>query len=211
MRHLDTVRVLLGNTTISESRLQSDGRGLTAEEWLDLEMDSHYYKNISKVSFRNSRCCRAVTRLRQAAREGNTVITELLLEQGDSVYGTNSGRRTALYYAAKKSHHQILDVLLRNGADPNFLPAGLKTWEEFISDDTTLQRLRQAGYMKPIPNPEIDHQIRLALRERGETYTLRQSSTQDSQVTVFKESEPVGKAEEPRSRVASFWKRLRGQ
>ena len=181
MRHLDTVRVLLANPTISESRLQSDGRGLTAEEWLDLGMNSHYYKIISKVSFGNSRCCRAVTRLRQAAREGNTVITELLLEQGDSVYGTNSGRRTALYYAAKKSHHQILDVLLRNGADPNFLPAGLKTWEEVISDDTTLQRLRQAGYTATGPNPETELQIRRTLRARGQSYTRDESSMQDSE------------------------------
>jgi ankyrin repeat protein len=224
MRHLNTVRVLLGNPTISESRLQGDGRGLIAEEWLDLGMDSHYYKTISKVSFGNSRCCRAVTGLRQAAREGNIVITELLLEQGNSVHDTNSGRRTALYYAAKKGHSQILDVLLRNGADPNFLPAGLKTWEEFISDDTTLQRLRQAGYMTPGPSPEMDHQIRRTLRERGESYTLHQSSkqdseaytlrtssTQDSQVRGFEGSEPVRRIKSPRSPLVNLWKRFRRQ
>jgi hypothetical protein len=37
------------------------------------------------------------------------------------------------------------------------LSAGRRTWEEFISDDTTLRRLRQAAYTKPMPNPEIDH------------------------------------------------------
>jgi hypothetical protein len=235
MRHLDTVRVLLANPTISESRLQSDGRGLTAEEWLDLGMNSHYYKIISKVSFGNSRCCRAVTRLRQAAREGNTVITELLLEQADSVYGTNSGRRTALYYAAKKSHHQILDVLLKNGADPNFLPAGLKMWEEVISDDTTLQRLRQAGYTATGPNPETELQIRRTLRARGQSYTrdessmqdseadtlrtssmqdseaynMRTASTQESQMTGLEGTEPVRKIKSARSPLASFWKRFR--
>jgi len=61
MRPLDTVRVLLGNSTISEFRFQSDESGLTAEEWLDLETDSHYYKTISKLAFGKSRCCRAVT------------------------------------------------------------------------------------------------------------------------------------------------------
>ena len=195
MRHLATVKVLLDNPTISDSRLQSDGRGLTAEEWLDLGMNSHYYKIISKVSFGNSRCCRAVTRLRQAAHEGNTVITELLLEQGDSVYDTNSGRRTALYHAAKQNHHEILNTLLRNGADPNFLPAGVKTWEEVISDDTTLQRLRQAGYTATGPDPETELKIRSTLRARGqsfiqdessilasESYSMRTSSVQDPEV-----------------------------
>ncbi|KAK4553669.1 hypothetical protein LTR86_009167 [Recurvomyces mirabilis] len=181
MRHLATVRVLLANPTISESRLQSDGRGLTAEEWLDLGMNSQYYKIISKVSFGNSRCCRAVTRLRQAAREGKTVVVELLLEQGDSVYGTNSGRRTALYHAAKEGHHQILDVLLKDGADPNFLPSGLKTWEGVISDEITLQRLRQAGYTATSPDAETDAQIRRTLRARDQSYTQVESLMQDSE------------------------------
>ena len=184
MRHVATVRVLLSNPTISESRLQSDGRGLTAEEWLDLGTNSHYYKIISKLSFSNSRCCRAVTRLRQAAREGNTDLLELLLEQGDSVYDTNSGRRTALYYAAKKSHHQMLDVLLGTGADPNFLPTGIKTWEDVISDDAVLQRLRQAGYTATGFDPEVDLQIRRILQARGTSYTEAESSMYDSQADI---------------------------
>jgi ankyrin repeat protein len=165
-RHLDTVRALLDSSIISESRLQCDESGLTAEEWLDFEFDSHFYKTISNLAFGKSRCCRAVTKLRQAVHNGNIVMTELLLEQGCHVNDTDSGRRTALYYAARKGRIPILNMLLEKGADPNILPAGRRTWEEFISNDTILQRLRQAGYTKPIPNPEIDHQIRLAQRAR---------------------------------------------
>jgi ankyrin repeat protein len=210
-RHLDTVRVLLDSSIISESRLQCDESGLAAEEWLDFEFDSHFYKTISNLAFGKSRCCRAVTKLRQAVHNSNIVMTELLLEQGRYVNDTDSGRRTALYCAARKGHIPILNMLLEKGADPNILPAGRRRWEDFISDDTILQRLRQAGYTKPIPNPEIDHQIRLALRERGETYTLGRPASQRSLATAYKEGELVGKAEEPRSRVAKLWKRLRGQ
>lgn len=188
MRHLPTVKILLANPTISESRLRSDGRGLTAEEWLDLGMSSHYHKIITKVSFGNSRCCRAVTGLRQTASEGNTVMTELLLEQGESVYETNSGRRTALYHAAKNGHHQIVDVLLRHGADPNFLPAGLKKWEEVISDDITLDRLRQAGYTPTDPNVEMDLHIRRALRTRSQSSIQEESLMQDSEAETLRTS-----------------------
>lgn len=212
-RHLDTVRVLLDSSIISESRLLCDEGGLTAEEWLDSESDSHFSKIISKLAFVKSSCCGAVTKLRQAVYNSNIVMTELLLEQGCYVNDTDSGRRTALFYAANKGHITILNMLLEKGADPNILPAGRRTWEEFISDDAILQRLRQAGYTRPIPNPEIDHQIRLALRERGETYTRGRPASQRSLATAYEEGELVGKAEEPRSRVsvAKLWKRLRGQ
>jgi ankyrin repeat protein len=162
-RHLDTVRVLLDSSFISQSGFQCDERGLTAEEWLDFELDSHFYKTISNLAFSKSRCCRAATKLRQAVRSNNIVMAEFLLEQGCHIDGTDSGRRTALYYAVRKGYIAILNMLLEKGADPSILPAGRMTWEEFISDDRILQRLRQAGYMKPIPNSEIDHQIRLAL------------------------------------------------
>lgn len=162
-RHLDTVGVLLGNSIIPESRLLGDESGLTPGEWLDFEFDSHFYRNISNLAFAKSRCSRAVTILRQAVHNSNNVLTEFLLEQGYDIDRTNSGRRTALYYAARKGNIPILDMLLENGADPNILPAGRRTWEEFIPDDIILQRLRQAGYTKPLPNPEIDDQIRLAL------------------------------------------------
>ncbi len=52
---------------------------------------------------------------------------------GHTVDDMNSGRRVALYYAAKKHMLSIMDLLLDRGADPNILPAGRKTWEEFIS------------------------------------------------------------------------------
>ncbi|KAI9926349.1 hypothetical protein MW887_004113 [Aspergillus wentii] len=196
-----------GCSITSQSRLQCDESVLTAEDWLDLEFDSHSYKTIGNLAFSKSRCCRAVTKLRQAARNSNIVMIKLLLEQGCYVNGTDSGRRTALYYAARKGHIPILNKLLENGADPNILPTGCRTWEEFISDDTILQRLRQAGHRKPIPNPEIDHQIRLALSQRGETYT---PAPQRPLATAYKEGELVGKVE-PRSRIAKVWKRLRGQ
>lgn len=210
-RHLDTVRALLESSIVSESRLQCDESGLTAEEWLDFEFDSHFYKTISNLAFGKSRCCRAVTKLRQAVRNSNIVMTELLLEQGCHVNDTDSGRRTALNYAARNGHIPILNILLEKGADPNILPSGRRTWEEFISDDTVLQQLRQAGYTKPIPNPEIDHQLRLALRERGGTNTVRRPVLERSLATAFKETDVAGKADEPRSRVAKLWKRLRGQ
>ncbi|KAI1743061.1 ankyrin [Xylaria scruposa] len=163
-RHLDTIRVLLDSSIISDSRLRPDESGFTAEQWLDFKFDSHSYRNISNLAFSKSRCCRAVTRLRQAVYYSNIAMTELFLEHGNDVNGTDSGRRTALYYAAKKGHITIMNMLLDKGADPNILPAGYRAWEEFISDKAVLQRLRQAGYRKPTPNPEIDHQIRLALR-----------------------------------------------
>ena len=210
-RHLDTVRVLLDNPVISKSRLQCDESGLTAEEWLDTEVDSHSYKTISNLAFSKSRCCRPVTKLRQAVHNRNTVLTKLLLEQGCYVNDTDSGRRTALYYAARKGQISILNMLLEKGADPNILPAGRRTWEEFISDDIIIQRLQQAGYTKPIPNPEIDYQIRLALRERGETYALDRPASQRSPATAPEVVELVGKPVEPRSRVGRVWKRLRGQ
>ncbi|OKL59121.1 hypothetical protein UA08_05963 [Talaromyces atroroseus] len=210
-RHLETVRVLLHGSITSEPSLQCDERGLTAEEWLEFEFDSHFYKTISNLAFRKSRCCRAVTKLREAVHNSNLALTEFLLEQGFLVNDTDSGRRTALYYAARKGHIPILNILLEKGADPNILPTGRRTWEEFIIDDTVLQRLRQAGYTKPIPSPEIDHQIRLSLLERGETNTLDRPASHQSLATTYKKGEPIGKAEEPRSRVAKIWKRLRGQ
>lgn len=210
-KHLDAVKLLLDSSIISESCLQRDEGGLTAEEWLDFEFDSHSYKTISKLAFGKSRCCRAVTKLRQAVHNSNTAMTELFLEKGCDINDTDSGTRTALYYAARKGQTPIFNMLLEKGADPNILPAGRRTWEEFISNDAVLQRLRRAGYTKPIFNPEIDHQIRLALRERGESHILDRPASQHSLATAYKESELFGKTEEPRSRAAKLWKRLRGQ
>lgn len=210
-RHLETVKVLLDSPIISGSRIQGDERGFTAQDWLDFEFGSHYYKTISNLAFGKSRCCRATTGLTQAVHNGNIVLTEYLLERGYQVNNSDSGRRTALYYAAKKGHIPILNMLLEKGANPNILPTGLRTWEDFISDDAVLQQLRQGGYTKPILNPEIDHQIKLALRVQGEVPTLGESVSQNSVATASREDEPVNQAGEPRSRVTRFWKRLRGQ
>ena len=206
-RDLATVRILLDSSVVSESRLQCDESGLTAEEWLDFVPTNHSYQTTSNLAFRKSRCCRAVTELRQAVVNDNIPVIEFLLAQGYSVNGTDSGRRTALYYAAKKGLISIMNMLLDRGADPNILPAGRMTWEEFISDDIILSRLQQAGYRKRSTNPETEHQIRLAFNERGKPFVLDRSAS----APTHKELEPVGKAEESRSRATKIWKRLRGQ
>ncbi|RYP70926.1 hypothetical protein DL769_004817 [Monosporascus sp. CRB-8-3] len=144
-RDLATVDVLLGSSVIAEPRALLDESGLTAEEWLDLGPTSHSYKATSNVP-----------------------MIKLLFRLGHTVNDTNSGRRTALYYAAKKRMLSIMDLLLDRGADPNILPAGRKTWEEFISDDDVLLRLDRAGYAKRDTDPEVKRQIRLALRAQGQ-------------------------------------------
>jgi ankyrin repeat protein len=167
-RDLATVDVLLGSSVVAEPWALFDESGLTAEEWLDLEPTSHSYKATSNLAFSKSRCCRAVTGLRQAVITGNVPMIKLLFRLGHTVNDMNSGRRTALYYAAKKHMLPIMDLLLDRGADPNILPAGRKTWEEFISDDDVLLRLDRAGYGKRDTDPEVERQIRLALRTQGQ-------------------------------------------
>lgn len=168
-RDLATIEALAGDSAIEELRGSFDQDGQTPEEWLDLRPSSHNYKAICKLAFGKSRCCRAVTGLRravtikQAVTTGNVPMIKLFLSLGHDVNGMNSGRRTALYYAAKKRMLPIMTLLLEHGADPNILPAGRKTWEEFISDDQVLQRLRQAGYRKRGADRELERQIRLAL------------------------------------------------
>lgn len=213
-RDLATVRILLGSSVIAEPSALCDESGLTAEEWLDLVPTSHSYKATSNLAFGKSRCCRAVTNLRQAVVKGNIPMIELLLGQGHSVNGADSGRRTALYYAAKNSLVPIMDMLLARGADPNVLPAGRITWEQFISDDMVLSRLREAGYRKRSTDPEIEHQVRRALRGRGEAFVLDGSASSPptrSPAPTHRNPEPVGKAEVPHSTATNFWKRLRGQ
>ncbi|PKK51842.1 hypothetical protein CI102_5888 [Trichoderma harzianum] len=146
-----------------------DESGLTAEEWLDLGPSSHIYKATSNLAFSKSRCCRATTNLRQAVVIGNVPMIRLVIrENRDGINGMDSGRRTALYYAAKKRMLPIMDLLLSIGADPNILPTGRKTWEEFISDKDVLQRLHQAGYQRQDTDPELERQIRRALRPKGQ-------------------------------------------
>ncbi|EXX78766.1 hypothetical protein RirG_012190 [Rhizophagus irregularis DAOM 197198w] len=95
-------------------------------------------------------------------------MVNLFLHLGHDVNGMNSGRRTALYYAAKHHMLPIMVLLLEHGADPNILPAGRKAWKEFISDDDVLQLLTQAGYRERDPDREVARQIRLAFGSRDQ-------------------------------------------
>ncbi|KUL85815.1 hypothetical protein ZTR_07312 [Talaromyces verruculosus] len=175
-RDLATIKVLLGSAAIEEPRALFDESGLTPEEWLDLRPSSHSYKAICNLAFGKSRCCRAVTGLRravtikQAVTTGNIPMINLFLSLGHDVNGMNSGRRTALYYAAKKRMLPIMVLLLEHGADPNILPAGRKAWKEFISDDDVLQLLKQAGYRERDPDREVARQIRLAFESQGQQF-----------------------------------------
>lgn len=168
-RDLATINVLMDSSLITEPRALFDESGLTAEEWLDLGPSSHIYKATSNLAFSKSRCCRATTDLRRAVVIGSVPMIRLVIrENRDGVNGLDSGRRTALYYAAKKRMLPIMDLLFSYGADPNILPQGRKTWEEFISDKDVLQRLYQAGYQRQDTDPELERQIRRALRPKGQ-------------------------------------------
>ncbi|KAH6608121.1 hypothetical protein Trco_004434 [Trichoderma cornu-damae] len=176
-RDLATIDALMGSSVIAEPRALFDESGLTAEEWLDLGSTSRSYKATSNLAFGKSRCCRAATGLRQAVITGNVPMIKLLIRLGHAVNDVNSGRRTALYYAAKKRMLPIMDLLLDSGADPNILPAGRKTWEEFISDDAVLLRLNRAGYGRRDTDPEVERQIRLALRVQGQSFVPDRSAS----------------------------------
>lgn len=167
-RDLATVRILLHKSIIEDPQTLVDESGLTAEEWLDRGPTSHSQKATNNLAFSKSRCCQAVTGLRDAVAIDSAPLVKLLFDWNHNVNDMDSGKRTALYYAAKKSMHSIMDRLLDLGADPNILPTGRKSWEEFISDDDVLQRLKQAGYRRRDTDPEVERQIRRALRERSQ-------------------------------------------
>lgn len=97
-------------------------------------------------------------------------MVNLFLRLGHDVNGMNSGRRTALYYAAKQRMLPIIVLLLEHGADPNILPEGRKAWKEFISDDDVLQLLKQAGYRERDPDREVARQIRLAFGSQDQQF-----------------------------------------
>lgn len=169
-RHLRTIEVLIDNPIVSQSRFLCDDSGLSAEEWLDLELDSHSLKTMRNVAVKKSRCCRPISHLRQAAHHGNVVMIELLLRQKWDIDQTDSGNRTAIYHAAKKGDMAVLNILLGHKADPNILPTGYAAWEDFITNENILQRLRQSGYAKPTPDPNLDQQVKAALRQSGKYY-----------------------------------------
>lgn len=167
-RDLATVRILLDTSIIEDPQALVDESGLTAEEWLDRGPTSHSQKATNNLAFSKSRCCQAVTGLRNAVAIENAHLIKFLLKRGHYINGMNSGKRSALYYAAKHSMHSIVHLLLGLGADPNILPTGRKSWEEFISHDDILQRLELAGYRRQDTDPEVERQIRRALRERSQ-------------------------------------------
>jgi ankyrin repeat protein len=167
-RDLVTVRILLDKSVVAESQLLLDESGLTAEEWLDRGPTSHSHKANSNLAFSKSRCCRAVTKLRQAVVIGSVPMIKLLFRMGRDINDMDSGRRTALYYAAKEGKLSIMALLLHMGADPNILPTGRKNWEEFISSDDVLLQLKRAGYSKRDTDPEVERQIRQALRVQSQ-------------------------------------------
>ena len=167
-RDVATVRILLEASVIPEPQTLFDESGLTAEEWLDRGSASHSKKALINLAFSKSRCCRAVTGLRQAVTIGSIALVRLLLELGHDINGMNSGRRTALYYAVKKRMLPIMDLLLDMGADPNILPTGRKNWEDFISSGDVLLRLNQAGYVKRDDDPDSERQLRQALKVRSQ-------------------------------------------
>ncbi|RWA10131.1 hypothetical protein EKO27_g4958 [Xylaria grammica] len=113
--HLEIVRLLLGA-----------GRWGQPQCCQLLRYVAITQKATGNLAFSKSRCCRAVTSLRQAVTIGNVPMIKLLFKLGHDINGTNSGRRTALYYAAKKRMLSIMDLLLDLSADPNILPAGRK-------------------------------------------------------------------------------------
>ncbi|KAL8940898.1 MAG: hypothetical protein Q9216_002559 [Gyalolechia sp. 2 TL-2023] len=239
-RHLRTIEVLIDNPVVSKSRLLCDDSGLTAEDWLDLELDSHSLKTIRNVAFKKSRCCRPITQLRHAAYHGNLVMIEFLLKEGWDINSTDSGNRTALYHAAKKGDNAVLNTLLGNKANPNILPTAYAAWEDFITNDNVLQRLRQSGYAKPMPNPDLDYQIKAALRQGGKYYSTQQAPqhasasswdknglrsnasprsdaslrvrSNEEQKSSFGDNQPATAAvASSGSTVANMWKRLRGK
>ncbi|KAF5530949.1 ankyrin repeat domain-containing protein [Fusarium mexicanum] len=222
-RHLDTVRELLYKPLRDQLLVERDELGRTAEDWLEIELGSHTYAKLSNLAYSKSRCCRPVTGLRKAARENIIDLVELLLDQGHGIDGTDPGQRTALYYAASKGHLRIVELLLSKGADPNILPVGRLMWELFVHDSEILRQLRRYGYSKPVQDLEKDNQIRLMLHNAASTNLLSQpkdspqptkpnppaqntSASSDTPNQATAES----RIEQPRSRMSSFWKRLRG-
>lgn len=213
-RDLATIKTLLRSSSIDMCRTVSDERSLTPEDWLNLAPMSHSYKAISDLAFDKSRCCRAVTELRQVVLAGNPLLVQLLLRQREDINRTDSGQRTALYYAVKKGLAEMITMLLDHGAHTNILPTGRTMWEEFVSDDAVLAQLKQAGYRKPETDPELEQQIKLALRGQEQPLVPDQSASNGpmrSPPPVRQVSASSGKAETNRSGASKIWKRLRRQ
>ena len=121
-RDLTAIKTLLRSSSIDMCRTVSDERSLTPEDWLNLAPMSHSYKTISDPTFDKSRCCRAVTELRQVVLANNPLLIQLLLRQRENINHTDSKQKTALYYAVKKDLAEMITMLLDHDAHTNILP-----------------------------------------------------------------------------------------
>ncbi|KAF5662745.1 ankyrin repeat domain-containing protein [Fusarium heterosporum] len=159
-RDLATIRILLDRSVVAEPQTLLDESGLAAEDWLYRWRRSALQKVKGNLAFSKSRCCRAITGLRRAVTTGSIPMVKLLLESGHDINGTDSGKRTALYYAVKNHMLPMIGFLIDSGADPNILPVGRVEWGEFVSLDAVRLRLMEAGYNRPEIDNESEERIR---------------------------------------------------
>ncbi|KAI6752490.1 hypothetical protein HG530_013859 [Fusarium avenaceum] len=176
-RDLATIRILMDKSIIADPQILLDESGYSAEDWLYHWTRSTLQKVKGDLAFSKSRCCRAVTGLRQAVVTGSVPMIKLLLKSGHDINSTDSGRRTALYYASKNCNLPVMDALIDLGADPNILPVGRIEWEEFISLPPVQLRLMRAGYKKPDLDNETEDQIRQEFKLRNQPSMLDQSAS----------------------------------
>lgn len=118
---------------------------------------------ISQQAFLKAISCNSLTELRDAAAKNDFETTRKLLALEKDVDGTNSGGRTALFQAALNARPMMLELLLRERANPARVPDGYVAWEEFISDEEVLKQLRDAGYKRPRDNGRVKTKIRTLL------------------------------------------------
>ena len=85
-----------------------------------------------------------------ATLEGDTSITELLLERGAAVNATNQFGETALSLAAHKGHLPCLKLLVRWGASSDVRPHGSNTLREWLEVASGLPPTKIAAIMQAI-------------------------------------------------------------
>lgn len=85
-----------------------------------------------------------------AALEGDSSITELLLERGAAVKAINQFGETALSLAAHKGHLPCLKLLLRWGASSDVRPHGSGTLQAWLEAASGLPPTKIAAVMQLI-------------------------------------------------------------
>jgi len=90
------------------------------------------------------------TLLMLAALEGDTLVTELLLERGAAVNTVNQFGESALSLAAHKGHLPCLKLLLRWGASPDVRPHGSSTLQAWLEAASGLPPTKIAVIMQAI-------------------------------------------------------------